>query len=248
MDLNVRRMAAGLMVLAAGSILAPACADNESSLFVRAVQVPDEMCNYPAASEDVPVWLGGSMDVRVRSSYTAALIVGNQLVRRGEEEQIRTETSRIQLYAADVAILDSGDAVVQRADGSSAEFEIPVTGFVDPGSGSEPGYGTASATLIDSGTADQLRAQIGPGGFVDVVASVIMRGRTLGGNELESAEFRFPISVCDGCLIAPSKADDPANPAVDCDNVMELEDFFCNLGQDRSFDCCYGGVGLCTTP
>jgi hypothetical protein len=248
MDLNVRRMAAGLMVLGAGSIMAPACADNESSLFIRAVQVPDDMCVFPAPGNDDVGLLNGRLDVRLRSTYVAAMIVGNQLVRRGDEEQIRTETSRIHLYAADVTVLDSGQAAIQRADGSEASFEVPVTGFVDPGSGSEPGYGTASALFIDSATADQLRAQIGAQGVADIIVSVILRGRTLGGSELESGEFQFPIQVCDGCLLTASVADDPASPARDCDNVMDLDDnLLCAPGQDDPVDCCRLGVAACAT-
>lgn len=248
MDLNVRRMAAGLMVLGAGSIMAPACADNESSLFIRAVQVPDEMCVFPApGTEDIGL-LNGILDVRIRSTYVAAMIVGNQLVRRGDEEQIRTETSRIHLYAADVTVLDSGQSAIQRSDGSEASFEVPVTGFVDPGGGTEPGYGTAAALFVDSATTDQLRAQIGAGGQADIIVSVIIRGRTLGGNELESGEFQFPIKVCDGCLLLPSAADDPANPARDCDNAMELDDaVLCTPGQDEAVDCCRLGIGFCAT-
>jgi len=129
MDLNVRRMAAGLEVMAAGSIVAPACADNESSLFVRLVQAPDEMCQYPTPGSDVQFFPRGTMDVRVTSIYTAALIVGNQVVPRGDAEQIRTETSRIQLYAADVNILDAGESTVLRADGSESAFEVPISGL-----------------------------------------------------------------------------------------------------------------------
>lgn len=246
MDLNVRRMAAGLMVLGAGSIMAPACADNESSLFIRAVQAQDDMCFFPAPGDDVVVLLGGTLDVRVASTYSAGLVVGNQLVRRGDEEQIRTETSRIQLYAADVTVLDAGQTAIARGDGSEAAFEVPVAGFVDPGNGSDPGYGTAFALLIDSATSEQLRAQVGPFGHMDVIASVIVRGRTLGGNELETAPFQFPIHVCDGCLVGPSAADDPANPAVDCDNTADLDDdVLCSPGQDELIDCCRLGVPFC---
>lgn len=245
MDLNVRRMAAGLLVVAAGSTLAPACADNETSLFIRAVQAPNEMCEFDLPSNDVAVRGNGVMDVRVTPTYVAALVVGNQLVARGDEDQIRTETSRVRLTAADVNILDSSEAILQRADGSEAAFEVPVTGFIDPGQGSEPGYGTATVLMVDSGTTDQLRAQLGPLGRTDLIISLIIRGRTLGGNELETGEFLFPLHVCDGCLAKPSEADDPASMTKDCDNVTELDEEACFLGQDLAVDCCRVGLDYC---
>jgi hypothetical protein len=248
MNLNVRRLAAGLMVVAAGSVFAPACADNESSLFIRAVQAQDEMCVFPAPGTDAVVLLAGALDVRVASTYSAGLILGNQIVRRGDEDKIRTETSRIHLYAADVSILDSGQSVIQRADGADASFEVPVTGFVDPGSSSEPGYGTAVALLIDSDTSAQLKSQIGPRGRTDIIVSIIVRGRTLGGSEIESGEFQFPITVCDGCLLSSkSEADDPASPEPDCDAATDIT-CPCSSGQDQGIDCCCLGVAACGLP
>lgn len=247
MNRSLRRVAAGLMLLGTSSIFAPACAENESSLFVRGVMAPEATsCLFPAPSGDAIQLFAGSLDLAVASVYTAGLIVGNQLVRRGDEDKIRTETSRIELYAADVTILGSNQEVLQRSDGGEAAFETPITGFIDPGSGTEPNYGVAGVLLIDSGTAEQLRGELGAGGFRDLLVTIVVRGRTLGGTELESGEFQFPITVCVNCLaIRPSVLDDPGNaPVVDCDLATEAE-CPCLLGQDGRFDCCCAGVAAC---
>jgi hypothetical protein len=233
------RTGAALVLTGGAALLASSsgCADNESSLYVRHVLAGDETCVFTADPEAAFIG-GGVLDVAFRSEYHAALLVGNQLVQRGEPEKLRTETSRITLYAADVSIYYPSGDVVARADSSAASFSIPVSGFVDPGDGSEPGYGIAPVTLIDAQTALDLGGTIVSSGLVqDVVAGVIVRGRTLGGNELETPEFQFPIAVCFGCLLDfPSEADDPTTAAVDCD-VPGQPAASCRLGQDRRVDC-----------
>lgn len=236
------------VLLCGGGLLSTTsgCADNESSIYVRDVLAGDESCIFRADPESTFIG-AGSLDVAIRGEYHAALLVGNQLVRRGDPEQLRTETSRVTLYAADVTLLSPGGGALVRADGSDAAFSVEVAGFVDPGTGQEPGYGIALVKLIDAQTAQDLAGQIMATGFVqDVVAGVIVRGRTTGGNELETAEFQFPISVCYGCLIVyPAEADDPGRPGVDCDIRADAE-VSCRPGQDGPVDCRSCSHPLCS--
>jgi len=211
----LRRALAAAAVLAAGSVLAPACADNESSLFIRGCQAPEEgTCGYrpdPSGS----FFPSGFVDGAFHGAYSCGLLIGNQVVRRGSSDQLRTETSRIELYEAEVRVLDLSGNAVSYADGSAVEYLVPITGFIDPGAGTAPGYGLAQVPMLDAGSLASLGG--GPGGSVQVVSTVIVRGRTLGGQELESPEWSFPISVCFGCACQDVIPDlccaDPANDA-----------------------------------
>lgn len=231
---------AAVLLVGAASALSTGCADNESSLFIRGALIPDGSDCTVQATPSAPMIAQGTLDTGIRAEYTADLLLGNQIVRRGNTASLRTETSRIQLYEADVALLDAAGNELSRGDGSAAAFTVPISGFVDPGSGTEPGYGATSVLLIDSATGQSLDGQVTSSGLVqDIVASVIVRGRTLGGNEIESGEWRFPISICHCCLVfVPPEADDPATSGVDC-SVREDTTATCTsrLGLDSAVDC-----------
>jgi len=188
------------------------------------------------------------MDLAFTRQYMAGLLIGNQLVARGSADQLRTETSRFRAEGAEVEI--------ETTDGSRIKsFTVPVSGFADPGRGSEPGWGLVHAVLIDAGTGESLVSS-----FVEgqrntlvgrVVASVKVFGRTLGGQEVESAEFRFPISICYGCLVSfPADATNPDLPLPNCGNTGSSSSDMCQVGQDEPSDCrdCQamgGAPGLC---
>jgi hypothetical protein len=227
----------GTMLLAAVSL--GACADNDSGMFVRgvlALQAPD--CEA-VADPTSPHWFEGVYDLAVRSElgYSAVLLVGNQLVPRGSPDQLRTETSRVVIEGAEVALLSESGATI-------TEFTVPSSGFVDPGSGEDPGYGAMSALLIPPGQATDDR----------VIAEVRAFGTTLGGDEIESAAFTFPITVCTGCLITvPSLDAVDENGMCTAASSAELPEQTCRPGQDEPVDCRYvptydTGLRPATTP
>lgn len=239
----MRRLLTGMFtatLFAATCVVAAGCADNESGLFVRSVLVlqPPE-CSVRADPTSAH-WLGGVMDTALTSTYEAALLIGNQLVSRGDRDKVRTETSRVVIEGAEVAVLSATGGVLQ-------EFSVPATGFVDPGTSDEPGYGSASATLIPSGV-----VSAGPGEVFLVTAEVRVFGTTLGGDEIESAKLTFPITICYGCLISfPADADDPAQPGYQCaTGTGEAVDAPCRIGQDEPVDCrvCVGSNPACQAP
>ena len=153
------------------------------------------------------------MDVAYASEYDGELLVGNQLVSRGDQATMRPESARVQLYSADLTIFDAGGATL-------SSFSVPISGFVDVGSGNSPGYGVVHVPLIDAATG----AAIPPG--QTVVSRVKIYGVTLGDIQVETGNWDFPIYVCAGCIacVCPATADaDYAkscypgqNEAVDC--------------------------------
>lgn len=248
-----RALGAG-MLFGVAMVSISACADNEASIFIRQVVVPSSSdCSY-AADPGGTFFSHGVMDLAFSREYWAGLLIGNQLVKRGSSEVLRVETSRFRAEGAEVQIETTDGAVVQ-------SFTVPVAGFADPSSGTDPGWGVVTAVLIDAGTGNALAANpaFEPGVRSDLVSRVIavvkVFGRTLGGQEIESGEFRFPISICYGCLVSfPPEATDPSAtlPQPNClastatGGSVEIP---CNLGQDFPVDCrlcrSMGGGSLC---
>lgn len=221
--------------------IAPGCAESESVLFIRQAQVPQQgsgsACTYnpSPSSTHLP---GGVLDVAIRTQYTATLLVGNQMVDRGSKDELRTETSRVQLHGTEVYVKDAAGRVI------AGPYTVPGTGLVDPASGSNPSFGLISTVLIDSVTGSRLADELFalPFGTIRrLTAHAKVFGRTLGGTEVESGEWQFPIDVCYGCLVSfPPEADDPAQPGPDCLNVSSSESRAatpCNPGQDDPVDC-----------
>src|SRR5262245_40786842 len=90
--------ALAIATLAAGSF-AEGCADNESALFVRGV-LARKAPGCEAKGDPTQLMVGvGVLDMAFAAqnggSYNAPLLVGNQMARVGNADQVRTETSRI---------------------------------------------------------------------------------------------------------------------------------------------------------
>lgn len=231
--MNTRSMKAAMkaaavaLIGAAAGVLAPACADNESSLFIRACLVPDEQCVVEPSTDSVSRQHGLVDVARTGGGYRCFLLLGNQLAPLGNDS-LRTETSRIQVYAFDVSIRDAA------ADPTAAplvEYTTPAAGFVDPGQAPEAGYGAVDALLLDAQTAANLAGQGGSGFLPEVLVSVVARGRTLGGTEVESAPWQFPITVCNGCTCQGLACDPGSDATADClfglDNHCRFVDTDC---------------------
>lgn len=228
------------VIATVGGLVVSACADNEQSLFIRQVQAPESgECSYGAEESSTSFGLG-VLDLALTNQYRAGLLIGNQMVPRGDPSQSRAETNRVRLTEAEIH--------VQLADGAEiGSFTVPGNGFVDPGTGTSPGYGLFMTVLVDPASAQALASRLGCAGsrlpsVGRIVTVVKVFGKTLGGNEVESAEFRYPIEVCCGCLVSfPPEANDPAllDDQPNCMAVSEgtgLEEP-CLIGQDTAVDC-----------
>lgn len=231
-------------LFAAGSALlmiaAPGCADNESTLFIRQAQIAQSTSGGGCTVDSSPTskaLMGGIMDVAFATQYGANLLVGNQLVDRGSRDHVKTETSRVQLEGSEVYLTDSAGRQL------GAPFTVPGIGFIDPASGSNPSYGVLKSVLVDSVTGSKLRAEMSalPYGTVRrITAHVKVFGRSLGGLEVESGEWNFPIEVCYGCLVSfPPEAINQATTPPSCSTGQDATDIKqpCSIGQDDPVDC-----------
>lgn len=239
--MGIQRRHVGVLALlfGGGLVFGPGCAENQSSLFIRAaLVVPADTCTVSPDSSAETLFRG-SLDIALAAEHHGALLVGNQLVPRGNQAQLKTETSRIQLTTADVTVYSATGAEL-------GAFSVPISGFVDPGSASSPGYGAAEVVMVDAASAT---AALGGGpGPIEVISSVILHGTTLGGKAVDSGEWQFPIDICNGCtIIFPAEADDPTKAGVDCD-IRDDAPVNCHIGIDLKTDCrsCAGVIPQCT--
>jgi hypothetical protein len=203
--LVARRVAALALLAMSGGLLASACADNESSVFIYVNKAPTVSTDAPGTCtfecEPEGEFLGrGTVDVLFpQPSFPGHLVVGNQVITQKVATKLRTETSRIQLYEAEVRVSDVGGNALTYSDGSEVAYVYPLSGSIDPADTGGSGWGCATVPLLDGGALDSARARALAQGDFDVISTVIVRGRTLGGQELESGEWAFPINICVGC-------------------------------------------------
>jgi len=245
------------VVVAPALFAGPGCADTESMIFIRQAQAPISGTTGGCQYDPSPSGLfltQGTLDVAFRLQYTAGLLVGNQLVPRGNSTQLRTETARVQVQGTVVHLEDAMGATVW------GPVTVPASGFIDPANGSTPSYGVTESVLIGADFGGSLAGQLqGTAGLVRHFTSVVkVFGHTLGGMSVESGEWRFPINVCYRCLISfPPDANDPkVTPQPNCDapattgtSVVQP----CAVGQDDTVDCriCkqfFPGSTICEPP
>ncbi len=235
-------------LLSIGSLgLTSSCADNNSSLFV--VGVIDASSTTCVAKPDTTSALlaSGTMDTAFTTSYTASLLVGNQLTQQGSREQLRTETSRISLRGAEVTLTTLDGRVI-------GNYSTVGTGFVDASAGDVPSYASMAVNVIPAalGGTDAVK------NARTVLAKIRVFGDSLGNSSITSSELDFPINICQGCLVKyPSDAADPTvvaggpykcTRAASATQTTDVEP--CIQGQDQTFSCtfCSASYDLCRDP
>jgi len=219
-------------IVMVGSVLTPACADDDGSIFVHSALAPPtsrtgSTCQYTADPTQASL-SQGSLDVAIRESYSAQLLVGNQMIQRGDPTAPRAESNRVHLNGAIVRVTDGNG-------GDITSFTSVASGFVDAASGNQPSYGIAGVTALDATTVSNLR--VGTGATRLVIANMKVFGKTIGGVDVESAEFSFPIRVCNGCSIDFSTGTDLAVSAQNCKGTTAPTLLPCAAGQDEPTPC-----------
>lgn len=231
--------------------LTTGCVDNDSSMYVEAVlaAVPPN-CEYKADPSSTQL-LTGVLDVAFLNSYEGAVLVANQLTPRGIKNQLRAETSGVELQGAEITLTRANGAALD-------EFSVPAGGFVHSNTSQGPGYGMAFVTMIPPNVGNDLRAELVArlnqagarrGASLTVIASIRVFGTTLGGTEITSGEFTFPIDVCYGCLIDfPIDAvENPGDGRICAGTGESVAAQQCIRGQDAVIDCrtCAATLEVC---
>jgi hypothetical protein len=228
MLVHLKRAAAVALLVAGAGLVSASCANEDTSIFIRGcLLAPHDTCSVTAAVTSTQL-LAGEIDGLYAGEYHCFALVENDMVPQEDPNTLKTETDNVQLYEAEVQVLDSTGAVVTYG-GTAAQFSVPIAGFVDPAMSGQPGVGVSLVTMIDAATMQALgKAVVATKVQQKVVASVVIKGRTLGGFEVHTNEFLFPITVGygDSCSV-------PANETcVGGSNTTTTGD--CLLGQDEN--------------
>jgi len=241
---------AGVSLLAGVAMAMPACAHDNSSLFVQDVLAPQlvstgQTCVF--TSDPTQTFLpSGTLDVGLRATYAPWFLLGNQMVSESNSQQLQTETSTITVQGAVVTISDSSGNQLNKFTDLAAATVYPATGTT-------PGYAPIQVTTIDETTAKNAVNGLAAGATVRLVTNVQFFGFTLGGDSVTSDTFEFPVDLCVGCLVQFSPADEnPADPLPNCKAASAMAGMAgatvvpspCYPGQDYVTDCsqCLGNA------
>lgn len=248
----------GGYVLSAGIIAAlggaTACEHNDQSMYLSHVQAPPDDCIYKP-DPTAPFISSGAADIALASSYTAVFLAGNQLLARGEKVTVRAESARITVKGAVVSV-SFADGTPWPGGDATRDFTTLTSSTIGPDTSSTATFGVVPLTLLDPKTIEVLRGMLpNRSATRTIVAKVKAFGVTLGGQDIESNEFEFPIVVTNGGLITfPKEADDPATPGPDCllpraGGQTSAAKKVCYFGQDQVVDCrdCFG-LSICAAP
>lgn len=230
---------------ALGAVL-PSCATNDQSIFVRGALAPSATrqngsCTYTNDPAQ-PQLFAGVLDVGLTDSYRSILLIGNQLIPRGDNLANRAESNRVHINGGVVRVTEPDGSLIR-------EFTSLATGFADPQNNNTPAYGVIGLITFDAPTRNIVLNSDGmhpeqpgiPNRTVvkTVVLNIKVFGKSLGGEDIESDEYQFPLQVCRGCLVAPD--DDPAQmgPHPNCKRATAVTatTFPCQFGQDEGISC-----------
>lgn len=224
----------GLVVASSLAFGWAGCVDNNESIFIRqVVAFPEGSCTQ--TSDPSALTIGkGTLDIGLKTSYEATLLVGSQLVDRGNRQQLREETSRVELEGTEVYVVDGNGVKL------FGPVTVPGSGFIDPASGTSPSYGLLSSVLLrvdDASPLNSAKTSFQP----TVTAHVRAFGHTLGGQSVETGEYLFPISVCYRCLVTfPVDALTTTAGVTSCGSDVSTGSTVtapCAFGQDETVDC-----------
>ncbi len=214
-SMHIRKSIISVCLASAASLLSfPGCVENRSTLYVqRALHVPaGEEC---VASVDLNTLSSGAMDLALTSSYAVPVVIANQLRPLGDSDRLRTETSHVQLEGFEVTIEGVGDATP-----SLANYSRRFSAIVQADAGETAGLTPVTLELVPSGAIEETGSYL---------VHIVVFGTTLGGVSVESPEFVWPLTVCNGCLFTCGDVEDP-----------------CIIGNDDPHHCSYyGECNLC---
>ena len=210
--------AAGLLALQVG------CVDAGSSIQILRNQAPDEGCVVPT-SETALFYSRGVIDVAATRGYLFTPLIKNLAVTSATADRTAfVEGANVDLvFATD--LYSEAELSSLKEQGLSF-FRQSFSGNIDPG-----GVASFAFEIIPKGMLDSLAGKISAGETTQVVAEVEVIGRQAGG-DVSSSVFRYPIDVCNGCLVnnlgsCSTLESDATNTGGACQSL-----------QDGIVDCC----------
>lgn len=191
------------LLLASMALLA-GCAPGDPGLVIQNVVAPNEQCMYDVGNA---MTSHGTYDLAGGGGYFATLRLGNQLIDLGNNGTTGTPRANpnvIMVQEFEVEITDTASSTLELG-GLPNPYTVPAGGGVVPSSdGNSAGEALGTVTLIPPVYGDSL-------GEGEIVVRMRAVGTTVGGAEVVSSEFVFPITVCNGCLF-DCRFDDEGEP------------------------------------
>jgi hypothetical protein len=244
-------VASVLVAALAISAAVPACADNDRTIFISRVLAPSAnrvggSCIYTDDQSQAAL-AQATLDVGLNDSYFGFLLVGNQLVGRGDPQNNRAESSRVHVNGAVIEVRDTAGNLLR-------EFTSYSSSFIDPQANNVPDYAPVGLTLFDAPTKAIVIGELQTrAARKSLLINVRVFGVTLGGKDVESGDFQFPMAVCNGCLVSFLDANDPAEKVQpNCKKAQTAAGGTtsvgpCILGQDIAVPCqlCVGSNPRC---
>jgi hypothetical protein len=212
----------GGVVLAA--LLAPvtlgSCAADSVSLRVTCNVVPEGDCTYTTGGL---CYLQGTLNLAAGTgSYSSVLKVTNGLKSRESDIPPQSEPNGMQITELEIHITDSAGREPSFPGGLPNPFTVPATGYAEPGDDALVGAELLPAAYIAQIAALQHTSRA----LGSLRLAIIVRGKTSGGVEVESDEWRWNIRLVERSI-------DPADQG-----CTPFEDAVCGLGQDAfAFAC-----------
>ena len=208
------------------------CAPGNPGLYIGNVIAANDQCEYDSGNAAL---LQGTLDVSVPGNvYSAGLVFNNQLLNLAQSGSsgypVMANPNIIQVTSVEVELQDIGGAPIALSGGNP--FSSPAGAISVPsGDGATAGTAIGAVILIPAAYVPDLPAS---GTIVAVVRAI---GVTLGGAEVVSPEFGFPINLCSGCLVGC---------AVDADGAPICSPS-CTPGQDTAHLECVSATDLTPT-
>lgn len=223
-----------------GAVATPACTDEDGIIYIRYNLAPPTNrsagCVF-LADPQAPFQSSGKLDAALAQTYEVNLLIGNQMIARGDATSPRAETNRVHLDGAVVRVTDVEDNLIN-------EFTSLTSGFAEASTSNTPGYGVANIAVLDAATVAKLNLRTFRATKL-VLAHVKVFGKTIGGVDVETAEWTYPIQVGYGTGI--SFYSDTAQAFPNCGGEAPATTTpVCRIGQDESINCkdCLGN-GFC---
>jgi hypothetical protein len=211
--MNPRLPVAAIVALALGL---SGCVDDNRMFFIRQNQAPGSSCTVDTSASAAALW-GGIFDLKAPGfDYLMNPLVENQMLSTVGDKQ--PERNRLHMLRFDIELELEGA-------GSLGESSHDVAGVIDPN-------GTAvfaGVPVIPAQVASQLQLQPGQQRLLRVKLRAIA---DRSGDDMESAEFIFPVTLCNECIV-DWKDQCPAS-----DSTEDVLTNACGLPQDSPVTCC----------
>lgn len=199
-------------VLAGMFATAASCADQQEALIISGavpLSTDDTGACVPGEAGTGTGLVQGVLDVSFGTSYLLGVVLVNQLTAE-EGANAGVDTSEMQIQDADISLsIPQAPEIIEAiaaTDESLVSFTLPLATDSLPAASSK----TITMEVVPAETSEalaaEMMAQLEPGQtvtlMVDIVVEAERSGNTAGNiGVVESRDYRFPISLCAGCLI-----------------------------------------------